>query len=111
MSNLALVLIGLFLLALIAMVIVVFSKKKSLQAALAALVGILGGMVASITLPSAEGSADVNLHFGQLGDITAKVMKVNPVQPTVLWGPAFVTIGILAFAAMYFLHTQQMNNK
>ena len=108
MSYLTLILAGILLLALAAIIFVLFFKKPPLNKAHAALIGILCGMVAGISAPSAEGEADIDLYFGFIGHITAKYVQINPPESLQLWIPAFLCISILIGFIIYCLHTQKM---
>jgi hypothetical protein len=107
MNTLVLVLGILFAIALVA-IIVITVIRRSLYTALASLIAIMGGMVAGITAPYAEGAADINLRFGPFGHITAHWIRINPPETTTLWIPAFLTVGFLIFFVIYCLHKQKM---
>lgn len=99
----ALIIILLGLIALSVMV-VHFLIRNTLTAALGSLIAILGGLVTALVAPSAEGNANVNLQFGPFGAITANLIKVNTPTPKDVWYIAFITVGILTLAALYFVY-------
>lgn len=102
MTATALIIFTLFVIGL-AIMVVHFITRNTLNTALGSLLAILAGLVGALVAPSAEGKADVNLQFGQFGTITANWIKVNTPMPKDVWYLAFITIGILTLCAMYFV--------
>ena len=99
----AIIVIALFALALL-LVIILFLSRKIFKTAIASLIGILAGMSASLAAPTAEGKAQVALHFGSFGSIKGDWIKINSNTPTELWLLAYLTIGALLFAAFMFVY-------